>query len=100
MTIDVWMQHPTQRFLHGDMFASLRRWTGGSIPETDIPIEATVSSMDAGGVTLGLLSAWRGPNGQDLISKTLLRNGSGCTPTVLPVWRRSTWIARWRPSGS
>lgn len=68
MTIDVWMQHPTQRFLHGDMFASLRRWTGGSIPETDIPIEATVSSMDAGGVTLGLLSAWRGPNGQDLIS--------------------------------
>ncbi|EAY61723.1 conserved hypothetical protein [Mycobacterium tuberculosis C] len=94
MTIDVWMQHPTQRFLHGDMFASLRRWTGGSIPETDIPIEATVSSMDAGGVTLGLLSAWRGPNGQDLISNDAVAEwGPGCTPTVLPVWRRSPWIA-------
>jgi predicted TIM-barrel fold metal-dependent hydrolase len=50
------------------MLASLRRWTGGSIPEADIPIEATIASMDAAGVDLGLLSAWHGPNGQDLIS--------------------------------
>ena len=57
MTIDVWMQHPTQRFLRSDMLASLRRWTGGSIPEADIPIEATIASMDATGVDLGLLSA-------------------------------------------
>jgi uncharacterized protein len=68
MTIDVWMQHPTQRFLRSDMLASLRRWTGDAIPDTDIPIEATVASMEAAGVDLGLLSAWRGPNGQDLIS--------------------------------
>ena len=68
MTIDVWMQHPTQRFLRSDMLASLRRWTGGSIPEADIPIEATVASMDAARVNLGLLSAWRGPSGQDLVS--------------------------------
>ena len=33
MTIDVWMQHPTLRFLRSDMLASLRRWTGGSIPD-------------------------------------------------------------------
>ncbi|WP_084026334.1 amidohydrolase family protein, partial [Mycobacterium avium] len=51
-----------------DMLASLRRWTGGSIPDTDIPIEATPASMDAAGVGYGLLSAWRGPNGQDLVS--------------------------------
>jgi predicted TIM-barrel fold metal-dependent hydrolase len=68
MTIDVWMQHPTRRFLRSDMLASLRRWTGGSIPDTDIPIEATLASMDAAGVDFGLLSAWRGPGGQDLVS--------------------------------
>ena len=68
MTIDVWMQHPTARFLRSDMLASLRRWTGGSIPDTDIPIEVTIASMDAADVSLGLLSAWRGPgrSGSDL----------------------------------
>ncbi len=63
MTIDVWMQHPpTRRFLASDFLASLRRWTGGRIPpEGDLPIEVTVSAMDAAGVGVGLLSAWRGP---------------------------------------
>src|SRR6188472_197054 len=70
MTIDVWMQHPTARFLGHDMLASLRRWTGGAMPQkdSDVPIEATVASMDAAGVDFGLLSAWRGPNGLDLVS--------------------------------
>jgi predicted TIM-barrel fold metal-dependent hydrolase len=68
MTIDVWMQHPTARFLRSDMLASLRRWTDGAMPDTDIPIEATIAAMDAADVELGLLSAWHGPNGQDLIS--------------------------------
>lgn len=68
MTIDVWMQHPTQRFMASDMLASLRRWTGGAIPEQDIPIAVTVESMDAAGVEVGLLSAWRGPNGLNLVS--------------------------------
>src|SRR5579875_3008771 len=68
MTIDVWMQHPTLRFLRSDMLASLRRWTGGAIPDTEIPIEATLAAMDAAAVDVGLLSAWRGPNGQDLVS--------------------------------
>jgi uncharacterized protein len=68
MTIDAWMQHPTQRFLRSDMLASLRRWTGGSMPDDDVPIEATVASMDAADVDAGLLSAWLGPHGQDLVS--------------------------------
>lgn len=68
MTIDVWMQHPTARFLRSDMLASLRRWTGETMPDADIPIEATVAAMDSGDVEGGLLSAWRGPGGQDLIS--------------------------------
>jgi predicted TIM-barrel fold metal-dependent hydrolase len=72
MTIDVWMQHPTPRFLGSDMLASLRRWTGSAIPEAipdaQIPIEATLAAMDEAQVSFGLLSAWRGPNGMDLIS--------------------------------
>jgi hypothetical protein len=48
MIIDAWMQHPTERFLRHEMFASLRRWTGGEIPEGELPIAATVAAMDAG----------------------------------------------------
>ena len=68
MTIDVWIQHPTRRFLSSDMFASLLRWTGGRIPDEDPPIEVTLEQMDAAGVDVALLTAWRGPHGQDLIS--------------------------------
>jgi predicted TIM-barrel fold metal-dependent hydrolase len=63
MTIDAWMQHPTRRFLGHDMFASLRRWSKGAIPEGDIPVDLTLAAMDAGGVRFGLLSAWHGPDG-------------------------------------
>jgi hypothetical protein len=31
--VDAWLQHPTTRMLGEDMFASLRRWTGGAIPD-------------------------------------------------------------------
>lgn len=64
MTIDVWMQHPTRRFLADDMLASLRRWTGDAIPDEEIPLAATVASMDTAAVRLGLLSAWCGPRGE------------------------------------
>lgn len=57
------MQHPTLRFIGHEMFASLRRWTGQKLPEEEIPIEATLAAMDAANVRLGLLSAWRAPDG-------------------------------------
>src|SRR4051812_7802830 len=63
MTIDVWMQHPTPRFLAHDMFESLRRWTGGQIPTGEIPISATVDELDSAGISFGLLSAWHAPEG-------------------------------------
>ena len=47
MTVDVWMQHPTPRFLGHDMFASLRRWTGGEMPTGEIPLSVTLEAMDA-----------------------------------------------------
>jgi predicted TIM-barrel fold metal-dependent hydrolase len=64
MPIDVWMQHPTLRFLQHDMFESLRRWTGGQIPTDELPIGATIAAMDAAGVEFGLLSAWHSPSGE------------------------------------
>lgn len=63
MTIDVWMQHPTLRFLGDDMFAPLLRWTGQQVPDRELPIEATLAMMDEGGVERGLISAWYGPSG-------------------------------------
>jgi predicted TIM-barrel fold metal-dependent hydrolase len=63
MTVDVWMQHPTDRFLGHAMFDSLRRWTGTAIPEHAPGIEVTVAAMDAAGVDFGLLSAWHAPEG-------------------------------------
>ncbi|WP_225727446.1 MULTISPECIES: amidohydrolase family protein [unclassified Nocardia] len=63
MTIDVWAQHPTAHFLAQDMFASLRRWTGGAIPEGEIPLSVTIAALDAGGVDKALISAWHGPQG-------------------------------------
>ena len=62
-TVDAWLQHPTQRMLDHDMLASLRRWTGGRIPDAEPPIEATVAVLDAAGVRHGLLAAWHGPAG-------------------------------------
>ncbi|HEX3779363.1 MAG TPA: amidohydrolase family protein [Pseudonocardiaceae bacterium] len=62
-TIDVWLQHPTARFLAHEMFESLRRWTGLPTPEADPPVSSTIAAMDAGGVSYGLLSAWHGPSG-------------------------------------
>jgi predicted TIM-barrel fold metal-dependent hydrolase len=63
VTVDVWMQHPTVRFLRHDMLESLRRWTGMEAPEEQPPIDLTIAAMDAAGVEFGLLSAWHGPEG-------------------------------------
>ena len=69
MTVDAWLQHPTPRFLGHEMFDSLRRWTGQELaPVEDMPIAATVAAMDAGGVDVGLLSAWTAPRQAPLIS--------------------------------
>lgn len=68
MTIDVWMQHPTQRFLEHDMVAPLRRWTGDVIPDREIPLRTTIAAMDRADVAFGLLSAWHGPREGALVS--------------------------------
>jgi predicted TIM-barrel fold metal-dependent hydrolase len=60
--VDVWMQHPTRRFLEQPMFDSLRRWTRQSLSD-EVPLSETIASMDRAGVELGLLAAWWGPQG-------------------------------------
>ena len=60
--VDVWMQHPTRRFLEQPFFDSLRRWARQeSIP--DIPLSMTIGAMDQAGVEVGLVAAWWGPKG-------------------------------------
>lgn len=60
--VDVWMQHPTRRFLEQPFFESLRRWTRqDSIPE--VPLSLTIGTMDQAGVEVGLVAAWWGPQG-------------------------------------
>jgi len=60
--VDAWMQHPTRRFLEQPYFESLLRWTHReSIP--DVPLSATIETMNAGGVAVGLVAAWWGPQG-------------------------------------
>ena len=64
--IDAWMQHPTRRFLEQPFLESLRRWSRKeAFPE--VPLEATIGTMDEAGVRVGLAAAWTGPQG-DLIS--------------------------------
>ncbi|MCC6554219.1 MAG: amidohydrolase [Polyangiaceae bacterium] len=60
--IDVWMQHPTRRFLEQPMFEPLLRWARqGTIPE--VPLSMMIEAMDQASVAVGLVSAWYGPRG-------------------------------------
>ena len=63
MTVDVWMQHPTLKFLRHEMFEPLRRWTGEQMPNDEVPLAATIAAMDEAGVRRGFICAWYGPEG-------------------------------------
>ena len=60
--IDAWMQHPTRRFLEQSFLDSLRRWTRQEL-KSEVPLSATLETMDKAGVGIGLVSAWWGPQG-------------------------------------
>ncbi|MFW5925032.1 MAG: amidohydrolase family protein [Myxococcota bacterium] len=61
--IDAWIQHPTPAMLRHPMFDALRRWMRIDPPPDDIPLEMTLSALDAAGVERALISAWWGPDG-------------------------------------
>ena len=61
--IDAWAQHPTPRHIGDPIFDSLRRWNRdeSESPTAEIPVAATLSAMDEGGVSMSLISAWYAP---------------------------------------
>mgnify|MGYP001795438283 CR=1 FL=1 len=61
--IDVWMQHPTQKFINHPMFDSLRQWMKIGKVEQDIPAQFTISAMDAAQVNKGLICSWYNTEG-------------------------------------
>ncbi len=69
MTIDVWMQHPTPRFLAQPLLDPIKHWVGG-IPER--PIEKTIEAMDCAGVKRAILTAWEGPQGTLISNEEVL----------------------------
>jgi len=82
-SIDVWMQHPTERFASQPMFRSLRKWTrsftkedGGANISTVPPIQMTLKMMDMAGVSQGLLSAWSSPSGPLITNQEVLSRAS------------------------
>lgn len=64
------------------MFASLRRWTGGTIPSEAIPLSVTLGVMDAAGIEQALISAWHAPEGA-LISNDEVAEWVGKAPDRL-----------------
>ena len=57
MIIDAWGQHPTPRHIQDPIFESLWRWTKGTPPKEQLPVSASLSAMDKGGVDRMLISA-------------------------------------------
>jgi predicted TIM-barrel fold metal-dependent hydrolase len=68
--IDVWAQHPTERFLAEPFLATLKRWTGQDFQE--VPMELTVEAMRSAGVSQALISAWYGPSGSLISNEEVL----------------------------
>ena len=62
MIIDAWAQHPTLRHSGDPIFDSLRRWNRSEAPTEELPVAATISVMDRGGVDKALISAWYAPH--------------------------------------
>ncbi|MFQ5564518.1 MAG: amidohydrolase family protein [Parvularculaceae bacterium] len=61
--VDVWMQMLTPKMAAEPWLASLLRWTGNPDGFAPPRLSATLAAMDEAGVDIGLISAWRGPEG-------------------------------------
>ncbi len=78
LIIDVWMQHPTARFLSQPYFDSLKHWTGQSFADA-VPLDSTIMMMDEADVAIGMMAAWHGPHGA-LISNDEVAEWVACLP--------------------
>lgn len=69
--IDVWAQHPTERFLAEPFLDTLKRWMGQDFKE--VPLEWTLLAMESANVSKALISAWHGPNGALISNEEVLK---------------------------
>ncbi|MEM6800646.1 MAG: amidohydrolase family protein [Bacteroidota bacterium] len=69
--IDVWMQHPTKRFINHPMFASLRKWNHEEVGKEMEPpsLAMTIAAMDQAGVEKGLICSWQNQAGSLISNK-------------------------------
>jgi hypothetical protein len=59
--VDVWAQHPTERFMRQPWLAPLWRWTRQDPPV--LSLGATLDAIERAGVSKTLLAGWHGPAG-------------------------------------
>ena len=92
--IDVWMQTGgTGSANQGDIFSTLTRWTraGDDTPKNDE--HYAITKMDEGGVDIGLIAAWCGPQGFSITWHAALmriQSGLGDSHPLIS-------IGRWKP---
>ena len=102
-TIDVWMQHPTLKFISQPMFDSLRRWTGADELKEEVPVEWTIAAMDEAGVRLGLICAYLEAGlinrSVDLASFLFKRHGAPRIQSILNLVSVATRLKHRRISG-
>lgn len=73
MIIDVWAQHPTLRHSQDPIFDSLHRWNKSKPLAHELPISATIETMDQANVSKSLICAWQSPS-KDLITNDEVAN--------------------------
>lgn len=76
------------------MFASLRRWTGGEMPDEEPPIALTVEALRVAGVDFGLLSARQGPLGTLISNDEVAACVTASTPAGCSPWPDSATRGR------
>ena len=71
--IDVWIQHPTKRFINHPMLSTLRRWNNEEVGKEVSPpdLEITIAAMNQAHIKKGLICSWQNQEGE-LISNTVV----------------------------
>ncbi len=92
--IDVWMQTGgTGPADHGDIFSTLARWTRASDDTPKNDEHHAITNMDEGGVDIGLLAAWCGPQGFSITNEDVAR----CVETYPGRFRGLASVNLYRP---
>ena len=74
--IDVWMQHPTKKFINHPIFSSLRRWQHEEVGKElePPPLEMTIAVMKQANVEKGLICSWQNQEGELISNADVAEN--------------------------